>query len=75
MAETLLDHLIDIKQTLAGQNEKLDALERAVLGNGQPGLTQRVETLEGAKNRLWGAGAVVTFLAGLAEFFRIRGGR
>lgn len=68
MSDELLSHIIEIKTTLAGQDVKLDNLERAVLGGDQPGLTQKVEALEANKNWLWGAGAAVTALWSCAEF-------
>lgn len=52
---------------------KLDAdsetLKKAVLGNGSPGLAQRVDSLESSRDRMWGAGAILGSLAGVAEWF------
>ena len=50
-------------------DSKTEALERAILGNGQPGLTQRVQDLEESRARMWGATAVLGTLAGIAEWF------
>lgn len=74
MPETLLEHIIDIKSTLRGQDVKLDSLERAVLGGDQPGLVQRVESLEGSRNKLWGAGGIIAFLLSIAEALHLTKG-
>jgi hypothetical protein len=66
-------HLLDIKETLGRVDGRLAGLEKAVLGDGQPGLAQKVEDLQAAKNWTWGGGAVLTFLAGLAEYLFHRG--
>lgn len=48
---------------IAGALERLDertlAIQKEVSGNGQPGLKQRVETLESSKNKVVGGAAVV----------------
>jgi hypothetical protein len=67
MDNDVITHLIEIKSTLSAQDVKLDKLESAVLGNGQPGLMQKVEDLQSAKNWTWGAGSAITFLLGMLE--------
>jgi putative N-acetylmannosamine-6-phosphate epimerase len=47
----------------------VETVKHAVMGNGQPGLVQRVDSLEANKNQLWGVGGAITFLAGVAEWF------
>lgn len=67
-------HLLEIKEYLGNISGRLDGIEKAVLGNGQPGLAQKVEELQAAKNWTWGGGAILAFLAGIAEYFFHRGG-
>lgn len=69
----LKDKLTSVASTQAAHGEKLLNVERAVLGNGQPGLTQKVEDLQKSRNLLWGAGALGTTLLGVAEWFFHRG--
>ena len=64
MDNEIVNHLIDIKTNLASQDVRLEKIETAVLGNGQPGLAQKVESLEAHKNWLWGAGATISTLLG-----------
>ena len=62
----LLPHILDIKVGQAKLDTRMASIEKAVVGNGQPGLAQKVEGLEAVTNRLWGVGAVVTTIgAGL----------
>ena len=61
-------HLLDLVATVARMEAKLDAIDRGVNGNGMPGLKQKVEELEASKNRVWGVGAAVTFIGGIAEW-------
>jgi hypothetical protein len=54
---------------LGGIDARLDTIEKAVSGNGTPGLSQRVNDLEASRDRIWGAGLLGSFLLGLVEFF------
>jgi hypothetical protein len=54
-------------------DERLDGLHKEVMGNGQPGHKQRIESLEGSRNIGRGMVAVLTSLVGLAEWFFHRG--
>ena len=63
------DHVIALTAAVARIESKLDAIDKGVNGNGQPGLAQKVEELEASKNRAWGVGTAVAFLGGLAEWF------
>lgn len=67
MDDQIVRHLIDIKENLGRQDERLEKIETAVLGNGQPGLVQKVESLQ--KNTSWtrGVGAGIVFLLGTLE--------
>lgn len=69
MTDELLTHIIQIKERQASLFEKVENIEKAVGGNGQPGLMQKVEELQASKNRIWGAGTVLAVLAGAAEWF------
>lgn len=64
----LLEHIMEIKVSIANSSARLTAIEKAVSGNGQPGLAQKVEDLQASKNWMWGLGTAVTFLAGIAEW-------
>ena len=80
MDDPVVQHLIEIKAALATQGQKLDNVERAVLGNGQPGLAQKVEELEAHKNRANGALMVLTVVGtgiwGALEYlFHLRGSK
>ncbi len=63
----IVAHLIDIKSNLASQDVKLEKLEIAVLGNGQPGIAQKVEALQSSQSWTKGVGAGVAFLLGVLE--------
>jgi hypothetical protein len=63
----------EILETLGRLDERTSRIDKAVNGNGQPGLAQKVEDLEASRNRLAGAGAVGAFLIGVAEWFFHRG--
>lgn len=74
MDDQLVQRLIEIKgdlgsikENLGRQDERLITIETAVMGNGQPGLAQKVEALQSAKNWTWGFGAAITFLLGSIE--------
>lgn len=72
MDDQIVTHLIDIKQNLGRQDERLEAIETAVMGNGQPGLAQKVEALQRDRNWTWGLGAGLTFvLATLESWFHL----
>jgi hypothetical protein len=69
MAKALDDKvMLEIMETLGRIDTRTAMLERVLLGNGQPGLAQKVEALEGSRNLLWGMGSAVTFIGGLAEW-------
>lgn len=63
----IVAHLIDIKSNLAAQDVKLEKLENAVLGGGQPGLAQKVETLQTSQSWTRGVGTGIAFLLGVLE--------
>jgi hypothetical protein len=64
--------VIKVIETLGRLDERTERIEREVVGNGQPGLKQRVEDLEAAKNRTIGGigviGAIGTFIWGGLEY-------
>lgn len=66
--DALLQHIVDIKSGIGNIDTRLGGLERAVTGNGQPGLVQKVESLDGSRKWFAGAGAAITFLLGVAEW-------
>ena len=74
MENEIIQHLIDIKTEQASQGARLDLIERAVSGNGQPGLAQKVERLEAEKNWVRGIGSAVVFFWGTIEWYFHRGG-
>jgi hypothetical protein len=53
---------------LTRMDERLMHVREAVMGGAQPGLVQKVEDLQAARNWTWGVGAGITFVAGLAEW-------
>lgn len=67
MDTDILNHLIDIKSTLAAQDMQLEKLEYAVMGNGQPGLAQKVEELQSSNSWNRGVGTGIAFLLGTLE--------
>ena len=67
MDNDIVAHLIDIKENLGRQDERLEKIETAVLGNGQPGLSQKVETLQSSNSWTRGVGAGIIFLLGTLE--------
>lgn len=71
--QLILEHLVELKSGQAELSARIQGLEKAVLGDGQPGLAQKVEALEASKNRVWGVGAAITFLGGIAEWLLHRG--
>jgi len=62
------EQITKIFETLGRLDERTENIERAVLGNGQVGLKQKVEDLEASRNRVWGVGAAVTFIGGIVEY-------
>lgn len=70
MNESYNQQLSKIMETLGRLDERSEQVEKALLGSGgQPGILARVDALESSRDKLWGAGAVMTFFAGLAEYF------
>ena len=63
------DKILYIVETLGKLDTRTEMIERILLGNGQPGLAQKVEALEGSRNLLWGMGSAVTVLTGIFEYF------
>lgn len=71
------EQMVEIRESLAAIHAKLDRMERvekAVFGNGTPGLTTRVDRAEQALSRFasaakWLAGlAMLTLASGIAWF-------
>lgn len=62
-------HLLEIAKTLGELKKGQEIMQKALLGNGNPGLLQRVEDLETSRGRLWGVGGTLAALAGAAEWF------
>jgi hypothetical protein len=63
------DRLAQIAETLGRLDERTLVIQRAVEGNGQPGLKQRVQTLEEHHNKITGGVTVIGVLgAGLWGF-------
>ena len=58
----MLALLLDIRDGQARLTAEVLNLKRAVEGNGQPGLVQRMESLENSRSRLRGAGTAATVL-------------
>lgn len=58
------DQTAKVLETLGRLDERTERLLNVVEGNGQPGLKQRVESLEEHKNKVTGAVAVVTLIGG-----------
>lgn len=75
------DHTIaKIAETLGRLDERTERIERDLLGNGQPGIKQRVEDLEAHQNRVLGAfgilGGLGATLWGILEYlFHFKGGK
>lgn len=69
MDSDIVGHLLEIKALQAAVATKVEAIEKAVDGNGQPGLKQRVEALEGSHNRTVGASAVLGALSGFVAHY------
>lgn len=68
----VLSHIIELKESVGRIEQKVDTAVRAIEGNGQPGLRQRVESLESDRSKMWGVGAAVTFVGGAFEFMAHR---
>lgn len=68
MDNEFFQHIIEIKESQARTETKVEAIEKELLGNGQPGIKQRVEELEGSKRHLYGIGAAITFLGTIFEY-------
>jgi len=66
--QLILEHLVELKSGQAALSARMVNVEKLVGGNGQPGLAQKVEDLEASRNRMWGIGAAVTFIGGIAEW-------
>jgi len=67
MDDQIVKHLIDIKENLSAQDVRLEKIETAVMGNGQPGLAQKVEALQSGTSWTRGVGAGIVFLLGALE--------
>ena len=68
----ILEHLIILNGQMSGVQASLRHILAAVDGNGQPGLQQKVASLEKTKNRLVGAWFAVTGLLGLVDWLWTR---
>jgi len=70
--QLILEHLVELKSGQAELSARMGGLEKAVLGDGQPGLVQKVEALEAHQNKVTGgvkvAGVVGAGLWGLLEY-------
>lgn len=64
----LVEHLMTLQSGQTALATKIDNIDRAVNGNGQPGLAQKVEELQASKNRMYGLGAAITFLSAVGEW-------
>lgn len=64
--DELFQHIMDLKSGQAAQNERLKNIEKAVGGNGQPGLKQRIEAIELAAAAARGVGKAAAWLGGSA---------
>jgi hypothetical protein len=66
------DRLAQIAETLGRLDERTLVIQKAVEGNGQPGLKQRVQILEDHHNKITGGvtviGALGTVLWGFLEY-------
>jgi hypothetical protein len=63
------DRLAQIAETLGRLDERTLVIQKAVEGNGQPGLKQRVQMLEDHDSKITGGVTVITILgAGLWGF-------
>lgn len=67
MDDQIVAHLIEIKENLKAQDVRLESIETAVMGNGQPGLAQKVEALQTGHSWTRGVGAGIVFLLGTLE--------
>ena len=56
------DRLAQIAETLGRLDERTLVIQRAVEGNGQPGLKQRVQTLEEHQSKITGGVTVIGIL-------------
>ena len=69
MQGAMEDRLAQMAETLGRLDERTLAIQRAVEGNGQPGLKQRVQILEEHHNKITGGVTVIGVLgAGLWGF-------
>jgi len=60
----------EIKAMLGGMCHTLDRLDKSINGNGQPGLAQRVTTMEAAGGARWKMIALIfTPACGIAAYF------
>jgi hypothetical protein len=62
------DHIIQIKESQARSEADMYAIKRELLGNGQPGIKQRVEQLEADRSKFYGMVAGMTFLGGIFQW-------
>lgn len=58
-----------IVEKLGKMEGTLDIVKNAVLGNGQPGLSQKVEDLQKDRNILYGGGGLLMALSSILEYF------
>jgi len=55
-------------EALGSIKKSIENLEKAVLGNGQPGLSQKVQDLEVNQGKVVGGGLVISGLLALWQF-------
>lgn len=64
------DAVSKIAETLGRLDARMENIEKAVLGNGQPGLIQRITTIEAQNSKFMGGISVLGVLgAGVWGFF------
>ena len=64
----LVEKVSSMSETIGRLDGNMEIIKNAVLGDGQPGLIQRVGELEGSRNKMWGFGSAVTFMLGILEW-------
>lgn len=64
--DAMMTHVLDLKKDMGNVLGRLDRIQAAIDGGGQPGLQQRVALLEKTKNRLvgawWTISGIISFL-------------
>lgn len=69
MDDNIVQHLMEIKESQARTETTVADLKREFIGHdSNPGIRQRIESLEGDRRYIYGFGGAITFIGAVFEW-------